>query len=215
MRRLGGRNGVVPFAHAHSRRQPPAHARGGYAGALDRFRGAPRQRPAAAIRRRQSRAGSRIPDLRPPDPLRLHARPGFRHGGLRPDRKLFPGEGPLRLEEPAILRRPAGRGLLQRLLQHERQHGGTPISFFPLQRNLMGMAVSPDSTAALRLQNVSSGKDRRRRTPRSGFSYRSATSSRARICPKNAHVRPRLGTRADPHPYAGAGRETASPPAWW
>jgi len=32
------------------------------------------------------------------------------------------------------------------------------ISFFPLQRNLMGMAVSPDSTAALRLQNVSSGK---------------------------------------------------------
>jgi hypothetical protein len=32
------------------------------------------------------------------------------------------------------------------------------ISFFPLQRNLMGMAVSPDSTAALRLQNVASGK---------------------------------------------------------
>jgi hypothetical protein len=32
------------------------------------------------------------------------------------------------------------------------------ISFFPLQRNLMGMAVSPDSTAALRLQNVSTAK---------------------------------------------------------
>ncbi len=32
------------------------------------------------------------------------------------------------------------------------------ISFFPLQRNVMGMAVSPDSTAALRLQNVSTGK---------------------------------------------------------
>jgi hypothetical protein len=32
------------------------------------------------------------------------------------------------------------------------------ISFFPLQRNLMGMAISPDSTAALRLQNVSSGR---------------------------------------------------------
>jgi hypothetical protein len=32
------------------------------------------------------------------------------------------------------------------------------ISFFPLQRNLMGMAVSTDSTAALRLQNVAIGK---------------------------------------------------------
>ncbi len=32
------------------------------------------------------------------------------------------------------------------------------ISFFPLQRNLMGMAISPDSTAALRLQNVAIGK---------------------------------------------------------
>jgi hypothetical protein len=32
------------------------------------------------------------------------------------------------------------------------------ISFFPLQRNLMGMAVSPDSSAALRLQNVSTAK---------------------------------------------------------
>jgi len=32
------------------------------------------------------------------------------------------------------------------------------ISFFPLRRNLMGMAVSSDSTAALRLQKVSTGK---------------------------------------------------------